>query len=130
MDRIKGRTFLLQYRIRLVLLVERQTLTRLLIRGFALFKQMVIEPATFFKRGVEPLQLFLRRIDPILEGFTHGSILCLNWSFVKGVGSPPSPPIKGGPIHPLVKTEGLSWPRSVKKHNGKQIVCALRKGMV
>ncbi len=74
-DSLKRGAFLLQYRKGLLLLIERQTLATLLVRGFAPFQQMVIEPATFFKRLVEVPSLLLCWIDPILKGFTHAYII-------------------------------------------------------
>ncbi len=94
MHGVEGGTRLFQYRKGLLLLIERETLARLLIRDFALFKQMIIEPATLFKRGLKRLQLFLRRIDPILKGFTHGSIVYVNWSIVNRGGEPRASPSK------------------------------------
>jgi hypothetical protein len=67
-----------------LLLIERQVLTRLLLCGFVLREQMIVEPATFFKRREKRFELFLDRIHPILQGFMHGSILDLNSLSVKG----------------------------------------------
>jgi hypothetical protein len=105
--------FSFQDRKGLLLLIEREALTCLLIGGFALSEQVVIEPSTLFKRRGKRLELFLRRIDPILKGFTHDASLSLNRKSVKG-RTPPYPPIKGWAIHPRLKRAGLSCPRPVK----------------
>jgi hypothetical protein len=94
MNHREGGPFLFQYRIGLLLLKTRRPLTRLLIGGFALFEQMIIEPATLFKHHIKGLALFFGRINPVLKGFKHGLILCLNCRVVKGLCcvAPPYPP--------------------------------------
>jgi uncharacterized membrane protein len=88
MDLVQGRPFGFQYRIRGLLLVEREALAFLLVGIPPLFKQMVGEPAAFLKNGAQLLFFLLAWVETILKHFTHAQIMDLNRTGVKGQGYP------------------------------------------
>ena len=108
MHAIKGSAFSFQYREGLLLLIERQARTILLIGRFATFEQMIIEPTALFKRLIELVYLFLGWEYPILKHFTHIHIICLNCSVVKRWGLPHPSALKGRSIHPKAFKPGMN----------------------
>ncbi len=71
MNRIKCRAFLLKSGQQSVLVLQGQRFLRLLVSILALGKQIVVQPATFFKHPAHLSGLLASREYPIEEGFTH-----------------------------------------------------------
>ena len=88
MDSLEGRMLLFQHRVCCLLSIAGKPLASLLVGGFTLLKQMVVEPATLFKRLIKQSLLFLCRIDSILKVFKHGFILYLNHTIVNRHSAP------------------------------------------
>src|SRR5712692_676200 len=88
MDTFQRGAFVFEYAKGFLLLIEREVFPILLIRRFASFKQVVIEPTALFKRLIELSDLLLIRKDTILKGFTHMCIIAQNRTDVKGREKP------------------------------------------
>ena len=84
MDHAKRGAFLFQYRVGGLLLVARQAPALLLIGGFALLKQVVIEPTARFKRLIELRFLLFGGIYSVPKHFPHAFSMSLNASVVNG----------------------------------------------
>ena len=81
--RVEGWALLFQYRIGVDLPVTGESLAGLCVRFFALFQQVVVEPAALFKGGFQGFPLFLCRVEPILKGFYHTAIIAQVMQTVK-----------------------------------------------
>ena len=68
-------TLFFQHRIGGLLPITTQVLALLLIRCFAVLKQVVIEPSALFKRGLKRGELFFGWVNPILKVLYHTSIV-------------------------------------------------------
>jgi hypothetical protein len=90
-----------------LLLIARQSFSRLLICILALFQQVVIQPAALIKSVVQLLSLFLRRKNSLLKHFTHIHIVDLNCRGVNGQGTPILSPKQGTPFIPRMNDGGF-----------------------
>ena len=86
--------FLFQYRKRIDLLIERETLTRLLIGILPFPQQVIIEPTALFKSLIELPFLLFRWVNPIAEHFMHTQILAQSRTYVKQGAALSSPSLK------------------------------------
>ncbi len=82
-DPFEGGALLFQKGKGVLLLIKRKAFALLLIRGFAHFQQVVIEPTALVKCLIEHASLLFCGIYPIFVGFTHGYILAQNSYEVK-----------------------------------------------
>jgi hypothetical protein len=105
MDLFEGGTLLFQQWVRGLLPIARQTGPILLIGGFSLLKQVVVQPTAFIKRFIQLVGLLLCRENPVLKNFKHIRILYLNGTIVKGreCRSTQAPP-KRNAFHPPLKS--------------------------
>lgn len=93
---VQGRALVFQERVGGLLLVAGQAFAGLLVGIPTLLKQMVIEPATFFKLVFQEGDLLFRRVNPILKHFvTHVTSICLIRAIVKGQRCTPPKTKKG-----------------------------------
>src|SRR5712691_10356164 len=83
MSTFKRGAFLFQYRIGRLLLVARETFSRLRVGMLAHLQQVIIQPTTLIKGLVELVKLFPRWIYSILKHFTHIHMIYLICSSVK-----------------------------------------------
>src|SRR5712692_6154699 len=108
-NRVQRGALLFQHRIGGLLLITRQALPLLLIRAFAFFKQMVIEPTTLMKCFVEPGLLLLRWENAVLKHFTHTHIMRLNATVVnRARATHPLPQRRNAPDIPMVEARGFT----------------------
>jgi len=98
MHGIQRGAFLFQDGIGGLLPIAGQTLTTLLVGCLAVFKQVVIQPATLIKGFAELTRLFLGGIKSILKHLTHIQSINLNCSIVKG-----------GDTHPIMPNKASSF---------------------
>ena len=102
-------TFLLQYGIGSLLLIARQAFAGLFVGLFPLFKQVVIQPATFLKRRIEFRDLLFCRVDPILKHFVHVRSVAQLYRVVNGLLKPNlSRPTRNAPDIPLLESRRIS----------------------
>ena len=87
-----------QHRIAGLLPITTQTLALVLIRCFAVLKQVVIKPSAFFKRSVKRFELGPGWVHPILKVFKHMCITGLKVKDVKRVV----------PFIPMTRSQGPS----------------------
>ncbi len=103
-NRVQRGALLFQQRIGGLLLIARQALPLLLIRAFAFFKQMVIEPTTLLKSFVEPGLLLLRWENAVLKHFTHTHVIRLNATVVnRARATHPLPQRRNAPNIPMAQ---------------------------
>ena len=117
MNQSEGRALFFQERIGGLLPIITQALALLHVRCFALFEQVVVEPAALFECRLQRGELFLGRINPILKGLHHRSIVAHFVSSVKqclkfpyGVCPVPSTPRKEGRCIRVFGKQGPSGP--------------------
>lgn len=109
MDIIEGRTFLFQEGVRVDLLVAGQTFAGLFVGIAPLFKQVVIQPATFFQLAFQCFLLLFRWIQAILEHLMHGYQYSINRTVVKRrSATPPNPQIRNAPHIPMPEGRGFT----------------------
>ncbi len=112
MHAFEGGTLVFQEGEGLLLLIKRETLSRLFIGAFASFQQVIIEPTTLMQGLVERFDLFLGWVYSVLVSFTHAHSIAQN-RVVCQAKPLYTCPKQGTPIHPRFENTGLSGPLTV-----------------